>query len=237
MKQVYNIYIDESCHLENDNASVMCLGYTKVLKDDYTNIKEQFKQLKLKHKSPTEIKWSKLSYSRLQLYIDMIDLFFNSTIEFRAVLIKNKSNLNHEMFNRGGHNEFYYKVVYLLLNNTWVNHNDNEYQVYLDIKDTRGRERLVELDKYLQRKYQNNSPFTHLQHIRSHESELLQLTDFFIGAITYKAREEHLKENASKVKCELISYIEQKSGYLLNEGTEPWEKKFNIFDFQISTAK
>src|SRR5690606_24461955 len=114
-----------------------------------------------------------------QLYIDMIDLFFNSAIEFRAVLIKNKSRLNHELFNRHGHNEFYYKVVYLLLNNSWVNHNNNEYRVYLDIKDTRGRERLIELDKYFERKYKDGSPFKHLQHIRSHENELLQLTDLF----------------------------------------------------------
>src|SRR5690554_4925085 len=109
MKQVYNIYIDESCHLEKDNAPVMCLGYTKILKVDYAGFKKQFKQLKLKHKSPTEIKWSKLSSSRVQLYIDLINLFFNSNIEFRAVLIKNKSRLNHELFNRHGHNEFYYK--------------------------------------------------------------------------------------------------------------------------------
>lgn len=233
----YNIYIDESCHLENDNASVMCLGYTKILKDNYLQIKEQFKELKLKHKSPTEIKWSKLSHSRLQLYIDLIDLFYTSNIEFRAVLIKNKSHLNHETFNRGGHNEFYYKVVYLLLNNAWVNHNNNKYRVYLDIKDTRGKSRLLALDNYFQQKYMGAaSPFVYFQHIHSHENELLQLSDFFIGAISYKARGEHLKPNASKVKTEVIRYLEQKSGYSLNEGTEPWEKKFNIFDFQISTT-
>jgi len=211
-------------------------GTQKAPKEEYHTIKESFKQLKLRHKSPTEVKWSKLSYSRLNLYKGMIDLFFDCNIEFRYVLIKNKSSLNHDRFNDGGHNEFYYKVVYLLLNNSWVNHNNNTYRVYLDIKDTRGRERIVELNAYLNSHYNNNSPFKYLQHIRSNESELLQLTDILIGAIGYKARKEHLKENASKVKCELIEYIEQKTGYQIDDGTEPWVKKFNIFDFQISTA-
>jgi hypothetical protein len=36
----------------------------------------------------------------------------------------------------------------------------------------------------------------------------------------------------SPVKLEIIEYLESKSGYELNKGTEPWETKFNIFDFQ-----
>lgn len=48
---MYNLYIDESCHLENDKKPVMCIGYTKVLFDDYPKIKEEIKQLKQKHKN------------------------------------------------------------------------------------------------------------------------------------------------------------------------------------------
>lgn len=36
----------------------------------------------------------------------------------------------------------------------------------------------------------------------------------------------------SLAKKELINYIEMKSGYVLDEGTEPGEIKFNIFDHQ-----
>lgn len=237
MSKLYNLYIDESCHLEHDNASVMCIGYTKIEHDAYAQIKEDLKAIKLSFKSPTELKWSKLSYSRLPLYKALIDYFFETDIQFRAVLVKNKKHLDHASFNRGDHNAFYYKMVYQLLYNPYVNNGDNQYRVFLDIKDTRGKERLLELDKYLKRKYHDNSPFVYLQHIRSHENELLQLTDFFIGAITYKARGEHLKENASAIKKEVLEYLEQKSGYLLDEGTEPWVAKFNIFDFQISAAK
>jgi len=236
MSKTCSFYIDETCHLENDDQSVMCIGYTKIDKVNYDEIKESIKSLKIKHKSPTELKWNKLSLSRLDFYKELIDYFFNAEIEFRCVLVKNKSNLDHEKFNRGDHNAFYYKLIYLLLNNPWVNPVDTDYRVILDIKDTRGKERLIELEKCLDHKYGDNSPFKYFQHIRSHENELLQLADFFIGAISYKARKEHEKEGASLVKRQVIEYLEEKSGYSLDDGTIPWESKFNIFDFQTRVS-
>lgn len=40
------------------------------------------------------------------------------------------------------------------------------------------------------------------------------------------------KPDASEAKIKLIEYLEHKSGYVLNEGTEPSEGKFNIFNHQ-----
>ena len=45
-KKVYNIYSDESCHLQNDNMPVMCLGYTKIEADSYIPLKEKIKTLR-----------------------------------------------------------------------------------------------------------------------------------------------------------------------------------------------
>lgn len=237
MSKTFNIYIDESCHLENDGFPVMCIGYTKIEYNKYLFLKSAIKNIKLKHKAPTEIKWSKLSASRLPLYKDLIDFFFSNEIYFRCVLLKNKWNLDHKNYNSGDHNEFYYKMIYLLLNNQYINPTDENYRVLIDIKDTRGRDRLRELEKCLSGKNKGKSPFIYFQNIRSHENELLQITDVFIGAITYKSRKEHKKPNASITKCNIIEYIEEKTGYSLDEGTIPWEPKFNIFDFQLSSIK
>ncbi len=235
--KTYNLYVDESCHLEHDGFSAMTIGYTKILNSNYAKVKHEIKQLKLKHKAPTELKWNKLSYSRINFYKELVDYFFASEISFRCVLIKNKHNLDNNKFNLGDHNAFYYKIIYLLLYNRYVNDEANDYNVILDIKDTRGKIRLNKLKEVLDNKFNNNSPFKYFQNIRSHENELLQLTDFFIGAIAYKARGLDKQENCSKVKKEIIEYIETKSGYILNLGTEPWIEKFNIFNFQISSAK
>lgn len=235
----YNIYIDESCHLENDKQPLMCIGYTKIPNSLYHQYKEEIKAIKLKHKSPTEIKWNKLSYSRIDLYKELIDYFFEKEIQFRAILVKNKHQLNHEKFNKGDHNSFYYTLVFFLLRNPWVNYLECPHKVILDIKDTRGKERLKKLDTRLNLEYNNkykiSSPFQFFQHIRSDENEFLQLADFFIGAITYKARKLHKEERASQVKSEILNYLEEKSGYKLDDGTNPLEEKFNIFDFQLQT--
>ncbi len=228
---MYNLYIDESCHLEHDGMPVMCIGYTKINADLYANIKEEIKALKLAYKTPTEIKWNNLSYSRLPLYKALVDYFFRSEIFFRCILVKYKNKLDHDQFNQGDHDNFYYKLIYHLLQSA-TNPAVNKYKVILDIKDTRGKQRLKKIDEVLQNKYKQQSPFTEFQHIHSSENLLLQLTDLFIGAITFKSRGLEKERQANKAKVEFVSYLESKSGYLLDEGTEPWENKFNIFDHQ-----
>jgi hypothetical protein len=228
---MFNLFIDESCHLEKDGFPVMCIGYTKIDANLYEINKDAIKLLKLKHKTPTEIKWINVSNSRLSLYKELIDYFFANPIDFRCILVKYKSKLDHTQFNQGSHDNFYYKLIYHLLKSA-INPPDTQYKVYLDVKDTRGKERLDKITSILDNTYNNNSPFIHFQHIHSNYNVFLQLTDILIGAITYKNRNQHLSLNANPAKVELINYIEYKSGYLLNEGTEPWESKFNIFDHQ-----
>lgn len=226
---LYKIFIDESCHLENDHFPVMCIGYIKVPDFNYENIKNDIKTIKLKHNTPVEIKWSKVSNSRINLYKELIDYFFNSSLQFRCILVKYKDYLDHHQFNQGSHDNFYYKLIYFLLK---PNSTDNDYKVFLDIKDTRGKSKLRKIDNVFTTLYHGTSPFDHFQHIRSEDNLFIQLVDLFIGAISYKARKQHKREYASKVKLEIIKYLEIKSGYLLNHGTEPWEEKFNIFDHQ-----
>ncbi len=139
----YDVFVDESCHLEHDAISVMCIGYTKVPRLAYDELKQNFRSIKEKHGIKNEIKWSKFSKKRLPLYFALIDFFFNTPLEFRCVLVKYKERLNHEDFNRGSHDNFYYKMTYYLLR---PNPPGLEYRVFMDIKDTRGRDKLKKID-------------------------------------------------------------------------------------------
>ena len=47
----YKLFIDESCHLENDHFRAMCIGYIKVSDTNYERIKNDIKAIKLKHKT------------------------------------------------------------------------------------------------------------------------------------------------------------------------------------------
>jgi len=231
----YNIYIDESCHLQNDySKSIMAIGYVKSNLEHNKLHKEQIQKIKLKYKTPVELKWEKASPSRLEMYYELIEYFFSSDLQFRCALVKYKEHLNHVKFNQGSHDLFYYKIIFYLLTNSFFNPNDqNEYHVYLDIANTRGRDRIKKIQEILKNLYRGKSPFTHFQHIRSHESPILQLTDFLIGAVSYKSRlvkGEIL--NPSPIKLKIIDRIEALSGYSLDESSEPWDIKFNVFDHQ-----
>lgn len=238
----FQIYIDESCHLEHDNHTVMAMGLIKVSEQDNQASKANFVSILRSYKNPTELKWNTLSASRLPLYRALIDAFVSEPLLFRTVLVKNKANLDHEAFNEGDHDNFYYKLVYQALKNEYVlpaqsDQIGNSYRVFLDIKDTRGRERLRTLQKVLDNKFHGQSPFNSFQHLHSHDNFWLQLADFLLGAVTFKARNLHESPASSVVKKEVVAYLEQAIGYNLSEGTPPWEPKFNIFDFQIKNTK
>jgi len=222
-------YIDESCHLENDQIDVMTIGFVGVDLSQKEEYAKAIRSICLKHKVTTELKWNKLSNSKVAFYKDLIDFFFHANLTFRCVLVKNKQRLDHAQYNQGSYDNFYYKMVFELLK---PYRSDATYRIFLDIKDTRGKEKLEKLQHYLTIHSSDKDRFKTFQHIQSHESIYIQLSDLFIGAVAFKARGLHLLENSSLAKKEIVSYLELKSGYDLDEGTEPSEHKFNIFDFQ-----
>ncbi|WP_294586711.1 DUF3800 domain-containing protein [uncultured Bacteroides sp.] len=229
MMNIARIYIDESCHLENDKLPVMCVGGLFVEEKSWKELSDKMKQIKLEHHSPTELKWNKVSASRMTLYKSLIDFFFQQKdLRFSALLIKHKENIDNERYNNGDHNIFYYKAMFYLVRDFL---NTHLYKVYMDIKDNRGKARLDMLSKVLCRVC-GAGKYVHFQNIRSDESQFIQLADFFIGAIVYKQRQDIVKTNA--VKNEIIEYIEHKSGYSITENTPPWEKKIKIWDFQLA---
>lgn len=225
----YNLFVDESCHLEHDHIPIMCIGYIKVPHLAYNELYNALKAIKEKHKTHAEIKWNKFSKSRFPLYKELVDFFFNNPIEFRCVLIKYKNRLNNADFNQGSHDNFYYKMMYFLLR---PNPSGLEYNVFIDIKDTKGKQKLKKITAVFDNFHHGESPFVNFQHLRSHENVFFQLTDFFIGAVTYKTRVENKDLNPNEYKMDFIRYLENRSGFSLHEGTVPWEAKFNIFDHQ-----
>lgn len=226
----YNIYCDESCHLENDQKPVMALGAIWCEKSESSRLSDEISNIKKKHSANGELKWGKISKSRQDFYIDLINWFFNEPeLHFRAVVILNKQKLNHEVFNNNSHDTFYYKMYFSLLNK--LLDPNNKYNIYLDIKDTRSQIHNNKLKNILcNNKYDfTGNMINKIQNVHSHESHLLQLVDLFIGALTYKHR--YLTTNSSKL--EIIKFIEKKLSYpsTLNSSTSLFERKFNLFLF------
>lgn len=230
----FNIYCDESCHLENDQQSVMILSAIRCLKSERKQIYSDIRNIKSKHGiSPTtEIKWTKVSKSKINLYKELIEYFFASdNISFRAVII-DKNQLDIKKYNKN-FDEFYYKVYFQLLTRIIVASMKN--YIYLDIKDTRSSTKVKKLQEVLSNDIFdfNMEHIMNVQSINSRESELLQIADVMMGAIGYLNRNEHLKENFSETKKELLNFLIEKSGYSLKKSTILGEDKFNLFFMQL----
>jgi len=223
----YNVYCDESCHLEQDHIPVMVLGAVWCPQNISKRIGRDIRAIKENHnlKPHFEIKWTKVSAGKQEFYHELVDYFFNNQdLHFRALVVPDKSKLDHKTYAQD-HNIFYYKMFFYVLRNILVA--NNRYRVYLDIKDSLGREKLDILSNVIHNaRYDfDRKLIEHMQHIRSHEAEQLQLTDLFIGALGYINR----GLDGSEGKLSLIEYIKQRSHKSLVRNTLPSEKKFNIF--------
>jgi hypothetical protein len=191
-------------------------------------------EIQARHRAMGELKWIKVSESRLDFYLELVDWFLaEASLHFRGLVILNKERLDHEKFNEGSHDDFYYKMYFSLLSK--ILSPDMQYNIYLDIKDTRSRFKLRKLEEVL---CNDQYDFTgqmiaHLQNIRSHESYLLQVCDFLLGAVSYRHR--GLSENPAKVK--IIKHLETKLGRVLLDSTPLREEKFNLFLFQPRESK
>ncbi len=228
MSQIYNVYCDESCHLENDGHLSMVLGATWCPLEKTKEISSRISEIKKKNhlNDNFEIKWTKVSPSKkINFYMDIIDYFFDDDdLHYRCLIIPDKEKIDHHNFKQT-HDEWYYKMYFNTLKS--ILNPRNKYRIYIDIKDTRGAEKIRKLREFLHNNFYDfdRNIIERMQLVRSHESKLLQVCDLLNGAVCYLNR--GLKEN--KGKMEIIKRIKERSGYSLNKTTLYKEEKFNIF--------
>ncbi len=231
----YNIYCDESCHLENDGIKPMVLGsiWCPTAKKD--EIFTRLREIKLKYHlgHVFELKWNKVSPGKLEFYKDVIDYFFDDDdLHFRVLVVPDKSVLDHAAYDQS-HDDFYFKMYFDLLK--VILDPKNGYNIYLDIKDTRSQLKINHLKDVLRSShydYEHNI-IRRIQQIRSHEVEIVQLADLLTGAISYV----HRGLSSSHAKLALIEKIQKRSGYSLKFSTLYKEDKVNIFIWRSTSVK
>lgn len=237
MSQTFNIYCDESCHLESDRKKAMVLGAVWLPLEKVRSVSDAIGDLKEKHKLSRhfEAKWTSVSPAKEEFYLELVDYFFNTPeLHFRALVVPDKSKLIHKQFNQT-HDEWYYKMYYHLLDtllNVILSPND-KHRIYLDIKDTQGQKKVEKLREVLSNKMYDfdMAIIERMQLIRSHEVAVMQVADLLIGALSAL----HRGETKSAAKLKLIERIRERSGYSLTKTTLPKEEKMNIFIWQPRT--
>jgi hypothetical protein len=224
----YNIYCDESCHLENDHQKIMAFGAVWCPSAERQRIVTEIHALKNKFNANGELKWTKVSPSRNEFYLELVRFFFSEPqLHFRGLVVLDKSRLDHTQFNEGSHDTFYYKMYFSLLNK--ILSPDSRYNLYFDIKDTRSRIKLRKLKEVLCfDKYDFTSQMiNHIQNIHSHESDVLQMTDFLLGSLSHF----HRRIPGNTTKNAIIDEIQRLARNPALTSTPLCENKFNLFLF------
>ena len=236
LRQAYNIYCDESCHLEHDGQQAMVLGAVWCPLERTHDLSEGLRQIKSKHglARDFEVKWTKVSPGKADFYLELVSYFFeNDGLHFRALIVPDKSKLNHAAFPGQDHDLWYYKMYFDMLKVILNPH--AEYRIYIDIKDTRGAAKVRKLHEVLcNNQYDFNRSIIHrVQQIRSYEAELLQLADLMIGAVAYTNR--GLGGNSGKEQ--IVEAIQERSGYGLTSTTLLKEDKVNLFRWHATESQ
>ena len=228
MSETFNIYCDESCHLEHDRQPAMVLGAVWCPLDKTHEIAVRVREIKRKHLlvPSFEVKWTKVSPGKKQFYLDLLDYFFDDDdLHFRGLVVPDKAKLDHAAFPGQDHDVWYYKMYFDMLK--VILSPKGRYRIYLDIKDTRGAEKVKKLHDVLCNNLYDFSReiVERVQLVHSHEIEQLQLADLLIGAVSYMNRGLH--SNAGKQA--LVERMKQRSGYCLTKTTLLREDKVNLF--------
>lgn len=221
-QKTFNFYCDESTHLANDGFPYMVIAYISSAWNQVKLHSQHIYHLREKHHFKGEIKWSKLSESNYVFYSELIDYFFATDLNFRAVIV-NKSQIDNEKLGFT-YNDFYYRMYYQLLHHK-INM-EHTYNIYLDIKDTCSYRKNKKLREILNVQYGN---IRNLQFIHSHESVLLQLADLIMGALNYNLRGE--KKMIAKLK--IIEKIKKHANRSLDCSTPRSSEKFNLFFIEL----
>jgi len=189
-------------------------------------IKDKIWGLRKTYNTWGEIKWRKVSASKLPFYEGLVDLFDNygNDLRFRCIAI------DHNNFDQSWHNNDhelgFYKFYYQLLHH-WIL-DFNQYQIFCDLKTNRDLTRLKVLKDCL--KNSNLSAvIKQIQGLPSKKVVLIQLTDLFLGMASARMNNS-LTPGGAKEK--LVQKMESNLGKLI-EATYKTENKFNIFKINL----
>ena len=225
----YNIYCDESCHLEKDKSDVMILGAMYCTSESKGQIFTDIRKIKEKHglSSFFEIKWTKVSESKIDFYKELVEYFWNNQdLSYRVIVASGKSKLKNIRYNQGDYDLWYYKMYFLMLN--IIIDPSNLYHIMIDKKDSKGGERVRKLHDVLCNNIYDfkQDVIRPIAQIDSKESEILQLADLFNGAIGYHYRRLD-QGDGNKGKKDLIEQIGKYCD--IDVPTAKDAQKFNLF--------
>lgn len=206
-----NIYIDES---SQTGHRYLVLGGICVSNDDCHLVDEAFGRARIPELPAGELKWTKVSRSKLPAYMRVVDAFFDGigggkVFDFHSLVVDTHAR-NEALFNEGSREIGFNKEIYQLSMKFIRLYPGNLYHIYPDQRTTSSKTeelRLI-LNRGAAKNYRRVEWPVRRLHFRDSGIETcLQIVDILTGCIAFLNNGHHLAENASAAKCELACHI------------------------------
>jgi hypothetical protein len=208
----------------------MVLGAVWCPMEAARDISVALREIKVRHGlAPNfELKWGKVSPAKVDYYADVVNYFFDEPALRYRCLIAPKDGLRHVDFDQS-HDSWYYKMYYLLLRRLLAER-DNDYRIYIDVKDTNSASRVRTLHEVLCNSMRDfdHAVLKDVQALPSDEVQQIQLADLLSGAVAFAAR----NLDGSAAKKQLVALVQERARHELTTTTWYSEKKFNIFRWE-----
>ncbi len=224
----YSIYCDEA---STTGAQFMLIGGLWVPQDRETTIRRTFKEIRTRYRLDAEMKWTKVSRTKLPAYKAFLDTFWlYPELSFNCIVVDTYI-LDHKTYNRGDEELGFYKFYHLV-----VRHNlnfRNLYWLYTDERHNRKSYRLSTLRLTTNnwwKKKAHVEPLRNIEPRSSKDEDFIQLADILLGAIAY----EWNGYSSSVPKLELARYIADRSGKKSLRSAGGRGAKVNIWEWKPS---
>lgn len=222
----YNIYCDEA---STTQARYMLIGGLWVPQETEPGIREALRQVRSKHNLTAEMKWTKVSRSKLSAYQDFVDVFFDTPrLAFNCILVDTHM-LDYNAYHGGDEELGFYKFYFQLVSHKlW---NGNLYWLFTDERSTRKPYRLSVLKLVVNRwcrghRGANTDLLRAVEPKCSTNEDLIQVADILLGATAYAWNER----GNSPAKVALATHLANRLGWeSLRMETLPSAFKFNIW--------
>lgn len=227
----FEVYCDESLPdlfaSRHPRAQYLMIGSLWLTSDLRSEIKLKIKELRRQYSVFGEVKWTKVSWSKFDFYLSLIELFMSYGEEVRFRCISVDRNRIDDKWYYGDNELGFYKFYYQLLHH-WIK-DFNNYSVFCDIKTNRDPARLKVLKDCLSNA-NLSSEIRNVQSLPSKQVSLIQLSDLLLGAAS--ARMNHTVQSGS-AKEALLEELESRLGLAGLGPTARDFEKFNIFKIRL----
>lgn len=223
----------------------MVLGGVITFSELIDNLEYQFSVYREALGMFAELKWTKVSWQKLDEYKIFLDIFFENRkiILFKSMVI-DMVEFDKKRFHNNNSDLSFYKMMYQFLLHSFGRYlrAGDEVIIHLDERVNTGYKLstlCAILNNGLHKKYSYlDHPIRSIQAIDSKKSNLMQLADILMGAIGYEWNGNHKSSHPKQSKIDLANYIKLMVGLnSLARDTSITSKHFSIWKIDFSKSK